>query len=104
MVPTSEPRRRGAQSKADTAYAHIKEQIERGAFEPYQRVLAAPIAAELGVSGVPVREAIQRLEARGLLYRRQGGGTYVQNALSKGIADPLFELLSTHPEAQYHLL
>lgn len=67
MVPTSEPRRRGAQSKADTAYAHIKEQIERGAFEPYQRVLAAPIAAELGVSGVPVREAIQRLAAEGLL-------------------------------------
>ncbi|ALP40849.1 transcriptional regulator PdhR [Aeromonas schubertii] len=51
-----------------------------------------------------MREAIQRLEARGLLYRRQGGGTYVQNALSKGMADPLFELLSSHPEAQYDLL
>ncbi|MFJ2618582.1 GntR family transcriptional regulator [Glutamicibacter sp. NPDC087344] len=66
-MSASELQRRGSQSKADIAYAHIKQQIENGTLAPHQRVLAGPLAHELGVSGVPVREAIQRLAAEGLL-------------------------------------
>ena len=50
------------------------------------------------------REAIQRLEAKGLLLRRQGGGTFVQNSLWQSFSDPLVELLSDHPESQFDLL
>ncbi len=51
-----------------------------------------------------LREAIQRLEAKGLLLRRQGGGTFVQSSLWQSFSDPLVELLSDHPESQYDLL
>ena len=52
-----------------------------------------------------VREvAIQRLEAKGLLLRRQGGGTFVQSRLWQSFSDPLVELLSDHPESQFDLL
>ena len=61
-------------------------------------------AVQFQVSRPSLREAIQRLEAKGLLYRRQGGGTYVRSELSSGLADPLFELLVSHPESQFDLL
>ena len=51
-----------------------------------------------------LREAIQRLEAKGLLLRRQGGGTFVQSSLWQSFSDPLVELLSDHPESQFDLL
>lgn len=51
-----------------------------------------------------MREAIQRLEAKGLLLRRQGGGTFVQSSLWQSFSDPLVELLSDHPESQFDLL
>ncbi|MDI4740320.1 GntR family transcriptional regulator, partial [Salmonella enterica subsp. enterica serovar Kentucky] len=36
------------------------------------------LAKQFDVSRPSLREAIQRLEAKGLLLRRQGGGTFVQ--------------------------
>ncbi len=62
------------------------------------------LAKQFDVSRPSLREAIQRLEAKGLLLRRQGGGTFVQNNLWQSLSDPLVELLSTHPESQFDLL
>ncbi|SLM64585.1 MULTISPECIES: pyruvate dehydrogenase complex transcriptional repressor PdhR [Dickeya] len=62
------------------------------------------LAKQFDVSRPSLREAIQRLEAKGLLLRRQGGGTFVQSNLWQSISDPLAELLSNHPEAQFDLL
>lgn len=62
------------------------------------------LAREFQVSRPSLREAIQKLEARGLVSRRQGGGTFVTSALDKQISDPLFELLARHPESQFDLL
>lgn len=62
------------------------------------------LAKQFDVSRPSLREAIQRLEAKGLLLRRQGGGTFVQNNLWQSLSDPLIELLSTHPESQFDLL
>lgn len=58
------------------------------------------LAKQFDVSRPSLREAIQRLEAKGLLLRRQGGGTFVQNSLWQSFSDPLVELLSDHPESQ----
>ena len=52
------------------------------------------LAKQFDVSRPSLREAIQRLEAKGLLLRRQGGGTFVQNSLWQSFSDPLVELLS----------
>ncbi|ATO34695.1 Pyruvate dehydrogenase complex repressor [Dickeya dianthicola] len=62
------------------------------------------LAKQFDVSRPSLREAIQRLEAKGLLLRRQGGGTFVQNNLWQSVSDPLAELLSNHPESQFDLL
>jgi GntR family transcriptional repressor for pyruvate dehydrogenase complex len=56
------------------------------------------------VSRPSLREAIQILEAKGLISRRQGGGNFVCENLQQGLSDPLFQLLSTNPESQYDLL
>ncbi|MEW7865673.1 pyruvate dehydrogenase complex transcriptional repressor PdhR [Aeromonas diversa] len=100
------PYRKITQPKlADAIVAELENMILEGSLQPGQKLPPErELAIQFQVSRPSLREAVQRLEARGLLYRRQGGGTYVQNALSKGIADPLFELLSNHPEAQYDLL
>lgn len=62
------------------------------------------LAKQFEVSRPSLREAVQRLEAKGLLMRRQGGGTFVQSNLWKSLNDPLPELLASHPEAQFDLL
>lgn len=62
------------------------------------------LAKQFDVSRPSLREAIQRLEAKGLLLRRQGGGTFVQTNLWQSFSDPLAELLADHPESQFDLL
>ncbi|MDN3717153.1 pyruvate dehydrogenase complex transcriptional repressor PdhR [Vibrio breoganii] len=62
------------------------------------------LAKQFDVSRPSVREAIQRLEAKGLLTRRQGGGTFVCESLSSNLTDPLLNLLSNHADTQRDLL
>lgn len=62
------------------------------------------LAKQFDVSRPSVREAIQRLEVKGLLRRRQGGGTFVQTNLWQSLNDPLVELIVEHPESQFDLL
>ncbi len=56
-----------ALSKSEQAYRLIRERIDSGRYVPGYRLVLAPIATELGMSVVPVREAIRRLEAEGLV-------------------------------------
>ncbi|TOI94469.1 transcriptional regulator PdhR [Vibrio parahaemolyticus] len=62
------------------------------------------LAKQFDVSRPSVREAIQRLEAKRLLTRRQGGGTFVSENIWKSFSDPLLNLLSSHSETQLDLL
>ncbi|MGH2928373.1 MAG: GntR family transcriptional regulator [Solirubrobacteraceae bacterium] len=52
-------------SKADLAYEAIRGWIVEGAYQPGERLVLEQIARRLGVSPVPVREALRRLEAEG---------------------------------------
>lgn len=54
-------------SAAENAYRHVKEQILRGDLTGGTMVSEGEIAADLGVSRTPVREAFLRLEAEGWL-------------------------------------
>jgi DNA-binding GntR family transcriptional regulator len=56
-----------ALSKSERAYILIKTKITDGSFGPGYRLVLGAIAKELDVSVVPVREAIRRLEAEGLV-------------------------------------
>lgn len=56
-----------ALSKSEQAYRLVRERIDSGRYVPGYRLVLSPIAAELNMSVVPVREAIRRLEAEGLV-------------------------------------
>jgi len=66
-----------ALSKSEQAYHLIRERIESGRYVPGFRLVLAPIAAELDMSVVPVREAIRRLEAEGLVTFERNIGAQV---------------------------
>lgn len=51
----------------DQIAASIRDDILRGRLRPGQRIMVADVAKELGVSHIPVREAIRRLEAESLI-------------------------------------
>jgi DNA-binding GntR family transcriptional regulator len=54
-------------TKADLVYENIRPRILSGEFAPGTRLAIATVAEELGVSEIPVRESIKRLESEGLL-------------------------------------
>jgi len=65
-----------AGSKSEQAYQAVKARIVEGTFTPGYRLVLSIIAKDLGVSVVPVREAIRRLEAEGLVtFERNVGAT-----------------------------
>ncbi|MFD5224760.1 GntR family transcriptional regulator [Microbacterium sp. NPDC058342] len=67
----------GEGSKSEQAYGWIRSRISSHAFGPGYRLVLGPIADELGMSVVPVREAIRRLEAEGLVTFERNVGARV---------------------------
>ncbi|MCU1478461.1 MAG: hypothetical protein JWQ64_3154 [Subtercola sp.] len=64
-------------SKADQVYEFLRENILSGVYKPEQRLSMDALAKELGVSKIPVREAIGRLEAQNLVISQQHVGPTV---------------------------
>jgi DNA-binding GntR family transcriptional regulator len=74
-LSTAEPGK-SALSKSELAYGSIKEKILSGEYSPGHRLVLAKLAENLGVSVVPVREAIRRLEAESFVtFERNVGAT-----------------------------
>ncbi|QQE09152.1 FadR family transcriptional regulator [Cupriavidus sp. ISTL7] len=67
---------------------------------PAERVLAETY----GVARNTVREATQRLAARGLLQSRRGAGVFVTEQLRSGIASPWRQLVADHPALREDIL
>lgn len=66
-----------AQSLVDVVAERIEAAIVSGALEPGSRLSEQALAASLGVSRGPLREAIRRLEGRKLLHRTPNIGVRV---------------------------
>ena len=64
--------------KKQKAYEYIRSQILDGTYEPGFRIVADRIARELKLSIIPVREAIQQLEADGFIQVIPYSGAVVQ--------------------------
>jgi GntR family transcriptional regulator len=67
-------------SLTDQVKAHIKEQIVNDEFEDGRIPPEAALAEDLGVSRTTVRDALGKLEHEGAIYRKQGAGTFVNEA------------------------
>jgi len=67
-------------TKQEPVYRAVRERILSGAYGPGYRVVIDALAGEFGVSALPVREAIRRLEAEGLVIFRPNAGAHVAPA------------------------
>ncbi len=65
----------------------MREQIEEGVFAADERLPSeSQLGARFGVSRITVRRALQTLENQGLIYRRQGLGSFVKdNRVRQGL-------------------
>lgn len=61
----------------DRTYAILKDKIVRRQFDLDKKLSIPDIAGQLNVSRTPVRDALNRLEAEGLVVTRSKVGTYV---------------------------
>ncbi|MCM2129243.1 GntR family transcriptional regulator [Larsenimonas rhizosphaerae] len=90
---------------ADVITERLEAMMLEGSLSPGQKLPPErELAEQFGVSRPSLREAIQKLAARGLLTSRQGGGTYVSDRLNSRYDDPLLEMLSRHEEFHLDLL
>lgn len=64
-------------SKSERAYSYMRERIVDHRYTPGYRLVLGTIADELGMSVVPVREAIRRLEAEGFVTFEHNVGAKV---------------------------
>lgn len=90
---------------SDIIMKELESMIVEGSFTAGQKLPAErELAARFDVSRPSLREAIQKLIARGVLFSRHGGGTYVSEQLGSSFADPLQDLLCAHDEFLYDQL
>jgi DNA-binding GntR family transcriptional regulator len=75
----------------EKAYSTIRAGILDGSFPPSSRITEQEIAAQSGVSRTPVREALRRLQAEGLLQFVPNQGAVVASWSARDIEE-IFEL------------
>jgi DNA-binding GntR family transcriptional regulator len=76
---------------ADRAYAWIRDRIFAGEFAPREHLKEQELAARIGVSRSPVRDALRRLAGEGLVVAERDRGTYVAE-FSREEIDEIFQL------------
>ena len=73
----SAPLRSYGVNKQERTYTVLRDRIHSGAFAPKARLNIDALARELGVSAIPVREALRRLEAEGWVKFQPNVGAIV---------------------------
>jgi DNA-binding GntR family transcriptional regulator len=79
-------------SKKDATYETLQTAIVRGDLAPGTRLVIDDLAAQMGVSSIPVREALQQLQADGFVVIEPYVGVTV-TALQAGLVEEIFALL-----------
>ncbi|MEZ5536500.1 MAG: FCD domain-containing protein [Thiolinea sp.] len=90
---------------AEQIAKQLEAMISRENLQPDDRLPAErKLAEQLGVSRPSLREAIQMLTSKGLLYSRQGGGTFIKDTIAKDMSDPMLTLFRENPEYRFDVL
>lgn len=81
------PTNGGRKSLGDIVFDRMQRAIKSGSYQPDERLPTEhELAAEFEVSRPVVREALRRLREQGLIYSRQGAGSFVR---AIGLKQPL---------------
>ncbi|MET3726331.1 GntR family transcriptional regulator [Sphingomonas trueperi] len=84
---------------SEQIFTIVREQIVSGKLPVEQAIRQDALANQLGVSKIPLREALARLEQEGLLVGQANRGYFVR-AMSSGEAEEIFALrLAIEPDA-----
>ncbi len=95
--------------KAETISEKIAKNIEENILNgdllagdklPSERVLAE----QFEVSRPSIREAINKLQAKGIIFKIPGGGSYICETLGSSFADPLLTLFAEKQDTLYDML
>ena len=78
-------------SQGEAAYARLLTEIRSGAFQPGDRLREVDVAERLSLSRTPVREALRRLEADGIVEHRPRLGAVIRQ-LSHAELVELYEM------------
>jgi GntR family transcriptional repressor for pyruvate dehydrogenase complex len=90
---------------SDAIVAQIEQLVVDGALSPGEALPAErDLAQRLSVSRPSLREALLKMEARGLIQVRRGGGFAVTDVTAPTIAEPLAHVLNRYPKAAQDLL
>ncbi len=90
---------------ADTIADHLEQLILEGSLRPGERLLAErELAQHLDVSRPSLREALEKLERRGLVKSGRGGATFVAPLLGEGFTEPLYAALAGRPATTFDYL
>lgn len=90
---------------SDSIVDQIEQLILEGTLKPGDALPPEREFAErLQVSRPSLREALLKLEGRGLVGARRGGGYSVADVTATTLTDPLVHLLHRHPPAAYDIL
>ncbi|VVD83952.1 FadR/GntR family transcriptional regulator [Pandoraea terrigena] len=82
---------------SDMVYEQLETMVVEGRLAPGSALPSErDLAQQMGVSRPSLREALLRLESRGLIVGRAGGGYLVANASQPLLAEPLSQLMSRH--------
>lgn len=76
-MPTSFRTPQIASTAEEEAYNHLQKALRQGLYKPGDRLISEDIAAEIGMSRMPVREAFRRLASEGLVTLRPNRGCVV---------------------------
>jgi DNA-binding GntR family transcriptional regulator len=75
----------------ELAYSHIRGKLLEGRIVPGTRISSRALAREIGISFIPVREAIAQLAIEGLVDHEAGVGTFATRVQRDDLRD-LYEL------------
>ena len=93
------------QRLSDSIALQVEELIVQGVLRPGEALPAERVLApRFGVPRPSLREALLRLEARGLLKVTHGGRFAVTDVTAPTMTDPLVHLLQRHPSAEQDVL
>jgi len=90
---------------SDKIALQIEENILSGGLSKGEKLPSErDLAEQFEVSRPSIREAINKLQAKGIIYKIPGGGSYISETLGASFTDPLLDLLVNNQDAPFDML